>query len=273
VRLEPLGLDRHYNRYWMLPAPAAAPHADFVLPDAPPVLVVERHSLDSLRPVGVEAASAALGQQGHGASGGGVGVWHVGLYSSILHLQQLAQWLNPKGTRERPLAGEVTRLLDQHQQFAMQHPQLPRPPAAEERPPLDAGAQRAAAVARLQQALLSFEEGNQGGTYDDLAGSEQRRQTWRAMVAAASTPQVGAMLQGLAVLRCIFCAPQHCVHACRALSCQSMASCTSKVNVGSPCCLPHAGACGSAAGAGGHGEARVPEATLATLLHARPPPL
>lgn len=201
MRLEPLGLDRHYNRYWMLPAPAHAPHADFVLPDAPPVLVVERHSLDSLRPVGVEAAAAALG---HGASGGGVGVWHVGLYSSILHLQQLAQWLNPKGTRERPLAGEVTRLLDQHQQFAMQHPQLPRPPAAEERPPLNAGAQRAAAVARLQQALLSFEEGNQGGTYDDLAGSEQRRQTWRAMVAAASTPQVGAMLQGLAVPRCIF---------------------------------------------------------------------
>ncbi|KAL4854865.1 Methyl-CpG-binding domain protein 2 [Chlorella vulgaris] len=198
VRLEPLGLDRHYNRYWMLPAPAAAPHADFVLPDAPPVLVVERHSLDSLRPVGVEAAAAALGQQGQGASGGGVGVWHVGLYSSILHLQQLAQWLNPKGTRERPLAGEVTRLLDQHQQFAMQHPQLPRPPAAEERPPLDAGAQRAAAVARLQQALLSFEEGNQGGTYDDLAGSEQRRQTWRAMVAAASTPQ--ALAAALLVL-------------------------------------------------------------------------
>jgi hypothetical protein len=28
--------------------------------------------------------------------GSGEGGWQVGLYSSILHLQQLAQWLNPK---------------------------------------------------------------------------------------------------------------------------------------------------------------------------------
>jgi hypothetical protein len=53
------------------------------------------------------------------------------------------------------------------------------------------GALRAAGLARLRAALLSFEEGNQSGTYDDVAGSDARRQRWRGMATAADTPQVG----------------------------------------------------------------------------------
>ncbi|EFN52450.1 hypothetical protein CHLNCDRAFT_54503 [Chlorella variabilis] len=203
VRLEPVGLDRQYNRYWMLPAAAAAPDPSLVPPHAPPLLVVERHSLDSIVPASVEAAAAVVngtGAGGGGGAGAGPAGWQVGLFHSILHLQQLAQWLNPKGTREKPLAAHVSLLLDQHQQFAMQHAQLPRVPEAAEAEPVDPEAARASAVARLHHAMLSFEEGNQSGTYDELAGSEERRQRWRAMVAAAHTPQARALMAALLVL-------------------------------------------------------------------------
>lgn len=206
MRLEPVGLDRHYNRYWMLPAAAAAADPAYVSAAAPPLLVIERHSLDSIRPAGLEAAEAALaagsGSSGAGAAGATAGRqlevgWQVGLYTSILQLQQLAQWLDPKGSRERPLSGEVTRLLDQHQQFAMQHAQPARPASADPaHPPPTPAELRGAALQRLCSAMLSFEEGNQAGTYDDLAGSEKRRQQWRQMVGAASTPQVGGWLAG-----------------------------------------------------------------------------
>lgn len=192
VRLEPIGLDRHYNRYWLLPAAATASDpAHPPPPEAPPLLVIERHSLDSLVPPSVAAAAAAVVGSDAAAGGGGEPGWQVGLYNSILHLQQLAQWLNPKGARERPLADYVTRLLDRHQQWAMQHAQPPRAPMEEDTPEADPAGQRAAAVGALQAALLSFEEGNQPATYDELTGSEERRARWRAMVGAAATPQVG----------------------------------------------------------------------------------
>lgn len=194
VRLEPIGMDRHYNRYWLLPAAAAAfDPANLPPPEAPPLLVIERHSLDSLVPPSVAAAAAAVvgGQAAAAAGGSDESSWQIGLYNSILHLQQLAQWLNPKGTRERPLADYVTRLLDRHQQWAMQQAHHPRAPVDEDLPMPDAAAQRAAAVGALQAALLSFEEGNQPATYDELTGSEERRARWRAMVGAAATPQVG----------------------------------------------------------------------------------
>ncbi|KAL4450242.1 hypothetical protein ABPG77_010911 [Micractinium sp. CCAP 211/92] len=200
VRLEPIGLDRHYNRYWLLPAAATASDpANPPPPEAPPLLVIERHSLDSLVPPSVAAAAAAvMGSEAPAAGSSGEPGWQVGLYNSILHLQQLAQWLNPKGARERPLADYVTRLLDRTQQWAMQHAQPPRVPMDEDLPVPDPAAQRAAAVGALQAALLSFEEGNQAATYDELTGSEERRSRWRAMVGAAATPQT--LMQALLVL-------------------------------------------------------------------------
>lgn len=201
VRLEPIGMDRHYNRYWLLPAAAAAfDPANLPPPEAPPLLVIERHSLDTLVPPSVAAAATAVvgGQAAAAAGGSDESGWQIGLYNSILHLQQLAQWLNPKGTRERPLADYVTRLLDRHQQWAMQQAHHPRAPVDEDLPMPDAAAQRAAAVGALQAALLSFEEGNQPATYDELTGSEERRARWRAMVGAAATPQT--LMQALLVL-------------------------------------------------------------------------
>lgn len=191
VRLDPVGLDRHYNRYWSLPAAAVAADPTTVGPSAPPLLIIERQRVETLVPAGTEAVAAALG----GRSGGGgdsvaPGGWQVGVYQSILQLQQLAQWLNTKGTRERPLAEYVSKLLDAHQRFAML-PQPARGPAPAPALPADPAGSRAAASQRLQRAMLSFEEGNQPGTYDDLTGSEERRHNWRQMVAAAATPQVG----------------------------------------------------------------------------------
>ena len=164
VRLDPVGLDRHYNRYWLLPAAAVATDPATVHPAAPPLLVIERHAQDSLAPTGAAAAAVAVlgGPAPNVPVGGGAPSWQVGVYNSILQLQQLAQWLCPKGTRERPLADYVTRLLDQHQQFAMAHAQIARGPAPDWQP-LDPAAARAAAVQRLQRAMLSFEEGNQVG--------------------------------------------------------------------------------------------------------------
>lgn len=207
VRLEPVGLDRHYNRYWMLPAAATASDPANPPPaEAPPLLVIERHSLDSIMPASLAAAAAAVagGQGGSGAGGAASGeqqaqpAWQVGLYNSILHLQLLVQWLNPKGSRERPLAEAVTRMLDQHQQWAMQRAQPSRAPMEEDSLPVDPAVSRAAAVTALRSALLLFEEGNQAGTYDELAGSEERRAHWRAWVTAASTPQT--LMQALLVL-------------------------------------------------------------------------
>ena len=162
MRLDPVGLDRHYNRYWLLPAAAVATDPATVHPAAPPLLVIERHAVDSLAPTGAAAAAAAVlgGPAPDVPVGGGPPGWQVGVYNSILQLQQLAQWLCPKGTRERPLADFVARLLDQHQQFAMAHAQIARGPAPDWQP-LDLAAARAAAVQRLQRAMLSFEEGNQ----------------------------------------------------------------------------------------------------------------
>ena len=164
MRLEPVGLDRNYNRYWLLPAAAAATDpANPPPPEAPPLLVVERHSLDSLTQAGAAAAAAALGSAtagaGGDAAGGGAG-WQVGAFSSILHLQQLAQWLNPKGSRERPLSEVVTRLLDQHQGWAMRHVQ-PRARMDEGAAEAQPGAASASALRALRSALLTFEEGNQ----------------------------------------------------------------------------------------------------------------
>ncbi|PRW20556.1 methyl- -binding domain-containing 9 [Chlorella sorokiniana] len=198
VRLDPVGLDRHYNRYWLLPAAAVATDPATVHPSAPPLLVIERHAQDSLAPTGATAAAAALGGPAPDVPvGGSAPGWQVGVYNSILQLQQLAQWLCPKGNRERPLADYVTRLLDQHQQFAMAHAQIARGPAPDWQP-LEPAAARAAAVQRLQRAMLSFEEGNQPATYDELVGSEERRHRWRQMVLASSTPR--SLMSALLVL-------------------------------------------------------------------------
>jgi hypothetical protein len=56
--------------------------------------------------------------------------------------------------------------------------------------PPDPSARRAAAAERLRKALLSFEEGFQPGTYDDVTGGERQRAAWRGLVSAAGTPQV-----------------------------------------------------------------------------------
>lgn len=185
MRLDPVGLDRHHNRYWALPAAACAPDPAHLHPDAPPLLVIERQRNESLAPPGTEALAAAL----EGGSGSSGGVWQVGVYRSILQLQQLAQWLNNKGSRERPLSEYVAKLLDAHQRHAML-PQLARGRAPEPPRPADPPALRAAGSQRLQAAMLAFEEGFNAGTYDDLAGSEERRHRWRQWVAAAATPQV-----------------------------------------------------------------------------------
>jgi hypothetical protein len=76
ARLDPLGLDRHHNRYWALPAGALCGGRG----DNPAAVLVER-----CRPAGDDRPA----EPG----------WQVGLYSSAEQVDALVAWLNVKGKR------------------------------------------------------------------------------------------------------------------------------------------------------------------------------
>jgi hypothetical protein len=94
-RLEPLGLDRLWRRYWLLPAAALGGGArDAVL--------VERPRRDP----SVDGPPGGFADGGAGT----VPAWEVGVYRSAAELAALLSWFNPKGARERGLAEALQRL-------------------------------------------------------------------------------------------------------------------------------------------------------------------
>ena len=227
MRLEPLGLDRHYNRWggaraWLeahleqvvgqgMPSPARSaapshrsppppPHACsyWLLPaaaldsaagtDAPPLLAVERHQLDGLARGG--SGGGGSGQLPAPAAAPDSSAWKVGLYASSTQLHVLLLWLNQQGTRERALAAEVRHLLEAHQDA----PGLaPLHSAASGGLLLPGGEPAepdplAAQVEALRRGLLDFEGGLAPASRDPLRASEARRRAWRGMVGRAAGP-------------------------------------------------------------------------------------
>ncbi|RMZ56815.1 hypothetical protein APUTEX25_002904, partial [Auxenochlorella protothecoides] len=86
-RLTPIGVDRHWNRYWLLPQEA---FAEVPSGGGAAVLGVDR-------PAPSDASAPAER-------------WTAGIYPGPEELDRLLRWLDPRGVRERALAAEARRL-------------------------------------------------------------------------------------------------------------------------------------------------------------------
>jgi hypothetical protein len=185
-RLEPLGLDRLWRRYWLLPAAALGGGArDAVL--------VERPRRDP----GVDGPPGGFADGGAGAGP----AWEVGVYRTAAELAALLAWVNPKGARERGLAEALQRLaahaaqqeadaakaseaaaqVDQAADGAAEAEPAAEPAAPAEPP--------AAPLERLRAALLEFAAGFSDNMLDAVHGGAERMARWEAFVRRAAAPR------------------------------------------------------------------------------------
>jgi len=225
-RLESLGLDRHYNRYWFLPSTAI--NGD---PFGPGAVVIERYCTDtSITQKDQPGAAPSVLSPADGE-------WQVGLYKGIDSVTNLINWLNVKGVREKALEAELrtvrTRLNVQAQEARRMEEEAKLDAAvkrAEEK--VAAGAKRAESKAeeeeeekpagmdidakvvdeaeepakvenpssteRLRSALLDFEAGLAPAARHPLHGRTEAMEAWRARISAAQTPQ--EFMRGLIAL-------------------------------------------------------------------------
>lgn len=188
-RLEPLGFDRHWNRYWALPAEALGDD-----PLGPGAVVVERSRLDG------------AGAPGWSPAQGPPGEWEVGMYVGTDALNALIGWLNPKGEREKALcealktertrqgvrAAELERRRKEElleARIAQAEGRDPLPSTADKEKPEEAmEVDTAPSAERLRAKLLSTEQYINPAARHELFGSDEAMEAWRARVAAASTP-------------------------------------------------------------------------------------
>jgi hypothetical protein len=215
-RLESLGLDRHYNRYWFLPSTAL--NGD---PFGPGAVVIERYrtetSITNKDKVGSVPAVLSPAE----------GEWQVGLYKGVESVTNLINWLNTKGVREKALEAELrtvrTRLMVQAQEAKRMEDEAKLDAAvkraeekagmnrsdskAEEEAPtaMDVDAKESAdklknlsPTERLRSALLDFEAGLAPAARHPLHGRPEAMEAWRARVSAAETPQ--EFMRGLIAL-------------------------------------------------------------------------
>jgi Williams-Beuren syndrome DDT (WSD), D-TOX E motif/PHD-finger len=224
-RLESLGMDRHYNRYWFLPS--AALSGD---PFGPGAVVIERYHTDtSITNKDRPGTAASVLSPADGE-------WQVGLYKGIDSVTNLINWLNTKGVREKALEAELrtvrTRLNVQAQEAQRMEEEAKldaKVKRAEEQ--VAAGVKRsesrgAGEVAeamdvdtnngapegdstdnklknlspteRLRSALLDFEAGLAPAARHPLHGRPEAMEAWRSRIATAQTPQ--EFMRGLIAL-------------------------------------------------------------------------
>jgi hypothetical protein len=219
-RLESLGLDRHYNRYWFLPSTAI--NGD---PFGPGAVVIERYCTDTSITIKNRPGAAAS------VLSPADGEWQVGLYKGTDSVTNLINWLNTKGVREKALEAELrtvrTRLTVQAQEAQRMEEEARLDAAvkrAEEK--VAAGFNRAETKAeeegkpavmdideaegsgnklknlppaeRLRSALLDFEAGLAPAARHPLHGRPEAMEAWRACISAAQTPQ--EFMRGLIAL-------------------------------------------------------------------------
>ena len=195
-RLDPLGMDRHYNQYWFLPA--AALQGD---PLGPGAVLVERYRRDAS--IGKEAQSDGTLEWSPAE-----GDWQIGLYKGVESLTVLISWLNTKGVREKALHGELktvrTRIQVQMQEMLRQQNEAklrPQPTADAAPMDVDQGGQKdstATPLDRLRSALLDLEANLVANSRHHLFGRADAMEAWRARMATASTPQ--DLMRGLICL-------------------------------------------------------------------------
>lgn len=205
-RLDPLGMDRHYNRYWFLPA--AALGGD---PLGPGAVLIERYLGDPM--VGKEIHNKKPLEQSPAE-----GEWQVGVYKGVESLNTLISWLNTRGLREKALHGELktvrTRVQVQIQEMLRQQEGGKGSTAEKER---QAGAGVApmetdeaqgvkqnelagptTSLERLRVALLDLEANLVPNSRHHLFGRPDAMEAWRARMSSASTPQ--DLMRGLVCL-------------------------------------------------------------------------
>lgn len=195
-RLQAIGYDRHYNRYYVLPA-AALQGSNISGPGA---ILVERYRQDesmflmshddgtvATSPV-VQKTSMTMPRCMDTTST----EWQIGIYP-VEDFDDLRTWLNPKGQRERALNLELVKSVH----LIKSNPLFYKRNANQ----IDDGLNRSGSATivdtstvphnpanEIRIALLDFESGWMSGTRDTLRGSPSILETWRNKVSSASTP-------------------------------------------------------------------------------------
>lgn len=196
ARLEPLGLDRHWNKYWLLPAAALGK-------EGASAIVVEYASKDGEALTSENNSNGAKSRESP----------RVALYYGPKLVAELISWLNPRGVREQALQNELRKArLDM--QTATQKLQREKEAKAalagvdngEAAPGIPASVQQKVIgphdavgdvkptvigppVERLRAAILDFESGLLPASRHPIWGTEPAMESWRAKVKAASSPQ------------------------------------------------------------------------------------
>lgn len=184
-RLEPIGMDRHWNRYWILPAAALGMQN---VGDRPGAVVIERYYLDSVSR-GERSVDSVPTSPRFGAHD-----WQVGIYRNTEALDKLLSWLNPKGVRERALQTELRRAAANIEETARlaQQAKSSEPPRTPMETAMDAAMAAQAGLELsmecLRAALLDFEAGLMPKSRHPELGSPQEMEAWRERVSKARHP-------------------------------------------------------------------------------------
>lgn len=177
-RLDPLGLDRHWNRYWLVPAASLSLH---------PTLPSQSNS-------GQKPAPLVLIEYADGSG-------NVGLYDSPEAMGELIDWLNPRGVREKLLEialrrarAEMMEMMEQGTGGASGRdgdatkPEQHKPEAGLTKSNDQAIVVKIydenAGLDLLRERMLDFESGlPPGARHPALGGSQHVMETWRSRVA------------------------------------------------------------------------------------------
>ncbi|XP_029899943.1 bromodomain adjacent to zinc finger domain protein 1A isoform X2 [Myripristis murdjan] len=182
----PLGRDRLYRRYWLLPSAGAL----FVEDDFFGV------TEDMLQPRPPRDAAAAKMDDEEGEHSGGAGPAPVpvsrpnrwAFYSSLAEVEQLVEALNPRGHRESGLKEALLQdrerlqlLLDDSARHKYSRPDQPEAPGSV---PESSSAAEALMEARLRDLLLDIEDRIYQGTLGSLKVMD--RGAWRSALEAGN---------------------------------------------------------------------------------------
>lgn len=176
IRLKLLGTDRHYNRYYYLP-----PDAIGSVEQNTGSIVVERNwtQVNTVGDVSNEVHKHD-------------NLWDVGLYKGSKKLENLMDWMNMKGERERALLTELKR---QHLELASQEDiiaHLHKKTSTEKQQILSQEAGKFSADGTLEAvktAIFDFEAGLLEGARDPIKGSANEMESWREKLRISKTPQ------------------------------------------------------------------------------------
>jgi len=156
-RKSPIGFDRHWNRYWSMPAEA--------FDNAKPMVVVEQNCAshdNSVEP-------------------------KLGVYCGPTEIQNVIEFLNVKGMREKSLREKLASFLESATSHAQAAMSVHEKSAAEETNPTITISH--GGIAEFSAALLEYAESLPEASYHEVRGCKTARVRWISLVNSAQTVQ------------------------------------------------------------------------------------